>query len=75
MLKYQICTRCVMDTSDPDIFFDKNGICNYCNNFKDNLSKNIFTGEEGKQKLSHLINEIKTFGRDKEYDLSLIHIS
>lgn len=67
-MSYKICTKCIMDTSDPDIFFDKNGICNYCNNFKDNLSKNIFTGEEGKQKLNHLINEIKTFGRDKEYD-------
>jgi hypothetical protein len=24
------CTRCVMDTSDPDIRFDGAGVCNHC---------------------------------------------
>jgi len=27
---YQVCTRCVMDTSDPDITFDDQGHCNHC---------------------------------------------
>ena len=27
---YQICTRCIMDTTDPDIVFDANGWCNHC---------------------------------------------
>lgn len=26
----QVCTRCVMDTSDPDITFDADGLCNHC---------------------------------------------
>ena len=30
---YQCCSRCVMDTSDPEIRFDKLGICNHCNEF------------------------------------------
>ena len=30
---YQICTRCVMDTSDPWIRFDAEGICNHCTEF------------------------------------------
>jgi hypothetical protein len=30
---YQICKRCVMDTSDPWIEFDKDGICNHCTSF------------------------------------------
>jgi hypothetical protein len=25
-----ICTRCVMDTSDPDITFDAAGVCHHC---------------------------------------------
>ena len=25
-----VCTRCVMDTSDPDIPFDSDGVCNHC---------------------------------------------
>ena len=37
---YKICTRCVMDTSDPNITFDENGVCNHCTNFlKDRSSK------------------------------------
>lgn len=30
---YKICTRCIMDTSDPDIFFDEDGVCSQCQNF------------------------------------------
>lgn len=27
---YQICNRCVMDTTDPDIVFDDMGVCSHC---------------------------------------------
>jgi hypothetical protein len=30
---YQICQRCVMDTSDPWIRFDSQGLCNHCTDF------------------------------------------
>jgi len=30
---YQICSRCVMDTSDPWIVFDRQGRCNHCIDF------------------------------------------
>ena len=30
---YQICKRCVMDTSDKFIKFDSNGICNHCKDY------------------------------------------
>ena len=33
--EYQVCTYCVMDTSDPDITFDANGRCNHCRDFED----------------------------------------
>ncbi len=36
---YKICTNCVMDTSAPKIVFDKNGVCEYCNNYHNNISK------------------------------------
>lgn len=32
-MNYQICSRCIMDTSDPHIYFDENGLCNHCQNF------------------------------------------
>jgi N-acetyl sugar amidotransferase len=30
---YQRCTQCVMDTSDPHIVFDRNGVCNHCHKY------------------------------------------
>ena len=30
---YKICNRCLMDTSAIDIYFDKNGNCNFCSDF------------------------------------------
>jgi len=32
---YRICTRCIMDTSDPDIWFDEKGACSHCQKYKD----------------------------------------
>ena len=37
---YQICTNCVMDTSDPNITFDENGICDHCHDFQNNVKPN-----------------------------------
>ena len=37
MSDYQICTNCVMDTSDSRIKFDSNGICDHCNDFYKNV--------------------------------------
>ncbi len=33
MKDYKVCSNCVMDTSDPSITFDENGICSHCNSF------------------------------------------
>ena len=33
MRKYQICSNCVMDTSDSRISFDESGVCDHCNTF------------------------------------------
>lgn len=44
-MKYKICKRCVMDTSDKNITFDDNGYCNHCNDAlnkkKDEVLKEI----------------------------------
>lgn len=41
--RYKICSRCIMDTSDTEIRFDDNGICNHCTSALEMLSylKNI----------------------------------
>ena len=65
---YQVCTRCIMDTSDPNIFFNKDGVCNHCLRYDFLLSKRIYKGEEAKKALDNLIAEIKKAGKNKNYD-------
>ena len=56
---YQICKRCVMDTSDKWIVFDKRGICNHCKDFLENRIKKLVTQEDNSRKLEILFDDIK----------------
>ena len=66
--KYQICTCCVMDITDPEIIFDEKGACNHCRHFHEVTSKHWFPNDEGKKKLDTLFSKIKQKGKGKEYD-------
>ena len=66
--KYQICTCCVMDITDPEIIFDEKGLCNHCRYFHEVTSKHWFPNDEGKKKLDTLFSKIKQKGKGKEYD-------
>lgn len=57
-----------MDSSDPDIVFDENGICNYCKTFKKELEARVFSGERGRKHLDTIVEEIKRSGKGKEFD-------
>ena len=57
-----------MDTTDPDIEFDKNGICNHCREYDERANKELYLDEGGQQKLNSIVNEIKESGKNKEYD-------
>ena len=65
---YQICTHCVMDTSDPEITFDEQGVCSHCHEFDEITSKRWFPNTEGKQKLDAILNTIREQGKNKPYD-------
>ena len=66
--KYQVCTNCVMDTTDAEITFDKNGVCNHCKKFEKDIKPKWFPNEVGREKLDKIIEQIQTDGKDKEYD-------
>lgn len=68
---YQICTCCVMDTSDPDITFDENGVCQRCNEYKNRILPDWNYGKGHEEELSKLIANIKKKGKGKEYDCIL----
>jgi len=65
---YQQCIRCVMDTTDPDIVFDKYGICNHCKAYEQSAKMFVVTGEAGQKKLKASFDLIAKEGRGKEYD-------
>ena len=65
---YQICSNCVMDTTDPQIYFDEKGLCNHCCNFERNYRPNWFPNKEGVRLLQKKIQEIKAHGKGKKYD-------
>ena len=65
---YQICTNCVMDTSDSRIVFDDNGVCDHCNDFLHNVSPTWDTGEKGRSVLNQIVANIKREGKNKEFD-------
>lgn len=65
---YQVCTNCVMDTTDSKIVFDENGRCDHCNNYYNNLLPNWHTDERGAAKLKQMVNIIKKDGLKNEFD-------
>lgn len=69
MLKreYQMCTRCIMDTSDPMITFDSSGVCNHCEGY-DEWAENHFKNEPLELRTQAMVSQIKAYGKGKEYD-------
>lgn len=67
MTSHQICNRCVMDTSDPEILFFPDGTCNHCNDFLAQRAK-LAQGEAKDKRLAEMVAEIKAHGKGKRYD-------
>lgn len=68
---YQICTCCVMDTSDEDITFDENGICMRCKEYKERILPEWDYGRGHEAELHDLLSSIKKSGEGKPYDCIL----
>lgn len=68
---YQMCTRCVMDTTDPEISFDCEGVCNHCHLFDEETTNRWFPDELGAKKLGEIFRQIKRERKDYEYDCVL----
>ncbi|HSW68105.1 MAG TPA: N-acetyl sugar amidotransferase [Bacteroidales bacterium] len=70
-ISYRQCTRCVMDSSDPDIVFDNKGKCNHCTDFDERIIKRTYRPGESEKSLLALVERIKHSGRGKAYDCVL----
>lgn len=66
--EYRICTRCIMDTSDPDIVFNERGECNHCESYDRLVTPNWPQGEAAEKGLQDMLATIKRNGQGKDYD-------
>ena len=71
MRTYQRCTRCVMDTTDSKITFDKNGVCDHCRNYDKNIKPFWKPQENRYDELKQLAKQIRKDGRNGDYDCIL----
>lgn len=68
MKKYQICTNCVMDTSDPKIVFDENGVCDHCNGYYKDVLPHWHPNDKGMEMFRKQVEVIKEQAKGKQYD-------
>jgi N-acetyl sugar amidotransferase len=57
-----------MDTSDPEIEFDANGVCNHCRAYAVLVKEHVFVGDEGERRLQRIVDKIRERGRGHKYD-------
>jgi N-acetyl sugar amidotransferase len=67
MSEVRICTRCVLDTTAEDIWFDDKGECKYCK-IHDAMEERFPLNENSERRLQELVEEIKAAGKNKKHD-------
>lgn len=65
---YKICQKTIMDTTDPNIIFDENGISDYYHNFINNILPNWHTDETGQKEMFKLAEVIKKERKNFPFD-------
>ena len=65
-MKYT-CSRCLYDTTIPNITFDEHGICNYCH-LHDSLEIQYPSEKQGFSILQNIAKRIKHAGKGKKFD-------
>lgn len=60
-----------MDTSDSEIQFDDQGICDHCRGFEKNVKPNWYPNDIGKAKVREIVENIKASGKGKDFDCIL----
>ena len=65
---YKICAKTIMDTSDPNIVFDENGISDYYYNYQNTILPNWDTDEAGLNELMKISERIRKDRAGKDFD-------
>jgi len=57
-----------MDTSDPDIVFDAEGVCSHCHQYQTSIASDAYLARREPGALEALVAQIKRDGKGKAYD-------
>ena len=66
--KHQICSNCVMDTTDSKISFDEKGVCDHCKTYYTDILPKWHTDERGDRALKQIVKKLKREGEGKDFD-------
>ncbi|EKD28515.1 MAG: hypothetical protein ACD_79C00287G0022 [uncultured bacterium] len=69
--EYRICSKCVMDTTDPKITFDENGVCTHCRRFDKHYKQLMDSIGDKQVAFDKIIKNVTEEGKDKKYDAIL----
>lgn len=69
--KYEVCSNCVMDTTDTNLKLDEHGECERCREYKSHILPEWNYGKGHEAELQALLADIKRKGKGKEYDCIL----
>lgn len=63
-MDYQMCSRCVMDTTDPEITFEEMGVCNHCEEWDRRMVNETFMekNEDRTERLAKFVEQVKLDG-------------
>jgi N-acetyl sugar amidotransferase len=67
-MQNRICKKTVMDTTDPNIIFDVDGISDYYHNYINKILPSWNTGKKGMEELNKIAQKIKSKFKDKAFD-------
>jgi N-acetyl sugar amidotransferase len=68
--EYQICKRCIVDTTVPGATFDAEGICSYCH-LQDKQAAEFPNGVAGEKIINRNLEKIKKAGKGNKFDCVL----
>jgi N-acetyl sugar amidotransferase len=66
--EYRVCSRCIMDTTDPDIWFDPAGVCSNCYRYEGIRAKRFIAAAERPARLAAVLDAVRSDGKGKDYD-------
>ena len=66
-MQYQMCNRCVMDTSDVEITFDAQGVCHHCKLHEQRVAMTPVVQPDADARLAAMVADIKSKRRG-DYD-------